>query len=406
MEKPKITIPETPGVYTFWQAKKPIYVGKAINLKNRLSSYFNLNLLPKTRRMVSEADKITFVRVNSEFEALLLEAKLIRQHQPKYNTISKDDKHPLYITITSDEFPRVITTRRGGTFGPFPSSANVRYVLKMLRRIFPFADHKVGKRACMYSQIGLCYPCPSTIKSKADKKVYLRNIRSIRSILDGRIISVKKALAKKMEDLSADQAFEEAALLRNKIQRLEYITKPRIPVDAYLENPNLFEDIRHNELKALKKILSEHKLKVSSLNRIECYDISHLTGLYATASMVVFTNGQEDKTEYRHFRVKQGKSQSDYDSIKEIARRRSKNDWPNPNLIIVDGSVGQVNSFASKFPVVGIAKNPDRLIIYKDKVRLSGPALSLIQRLRDEAHRFARRYHHRLISINLAHGNN
>jgi len=350
--------------------------------------------------MVKEADRLSFIKVNSEFESLLLEAKLIRAYQPKYNSVSKDDKHPLYITITKDEFPRIVTTRRQGTFGPFPSSQNVKQVLKMLRRIFPYSDHKVGKRACLYSQINLCSPCPSVIKTKEEKKKYLSNIRNIKSILKGNIAKVKNDLEKGMKSLANEEKFEEAALLRQRINQLEYITQPRIPSDSYLSNPNLVEDVKKEEINSLKKILN-----LRSLNRIECYDVSHLSGAYATASMVVFADGEADKSQYRHFRIRQEKTQSDYDSIREVAKRRLKQNWPRPNLIIVDGGVGQVKAFESEVPVVGIAKNPDRLIVGARKIKLEGSVLNLIGRIRDEAHRFARRYHYRLISINLSNEN-
>lgn len=161
------TIPENPGVYIFKKDSQVIYVGKAINLKRRVRSYFDLHLLPKTKKMVSEANNLKFIIVSSEFEALLLEAKLIKKFQPKYNVIAKDDKHPLYIAITKEEFPRVIAVRKlitsnyslMASYGPFPSSHNVYSVLKMIRRIFPYSDHKIGKRVCLYSHIGLCNPC-------------------------------------------------------------------------------------------------------------------------------------------------------------------------------------------------------------------------------------------------------
>ncbi len=344
--------------------------------------------------MVNNATSLTMVRVNSELEALLLEAKLIHKFQPKYNSTAKDDKHPLYITITNDEFPRVVTTRRDGSYGPFPSSNNVRQVLKSLRRIFPYSDHKVGKRACLYSQIGLCNPCPNEIKDEGSKMKYLKNIKNIKAILGGKIGKVKNSLEKEMKKLAEEQKFEEASAIRNQITRLAYITQSRIPSERFLENPNLVEDIRVEELKSLKKILNLKRLR-----RIECYDVSHLAGVKAAASMVVFTNGEADKNEYRHFRVRQKNSQSDLDSLREISKRRAKNTWPKPDLIIVDGGVEQVKAFASKVPVVGIAKNPDRLIVGKQKICLTGPALNLVQKLRDEAHRFARRYHHKLLSI-------
>jgi excinuclease ABC subunit C len=406
-------LPETAGIYVFFKDITPIYIGKAINLKRRVSSYFNLDLELKTAKMISEATNISFIQVNSELEALLLEAKLIKIYMPHYNIVAKDDKHPLYIRITKEKFPRVITARKiAGNenniafYGPFPSSKNIYTVLRMLRKIFPYSDHKIGRRGCIYSHIGLCNPCPNEIvqnevqstKYKVLRIKYFKNIRSIKLILDGNIGKVSKELEKEMKDLSDAQNFEAAALTRNQINHLEYITRPHLPSEFYMENPNLYEDIRKKELTELKKILN-----VKNLVRIECFDVAHLSGTNATASMVTFINGDADKNYYRHFRIKKAKGGDDYGSMREIAQRRKNNfaSWGVPNLIIVDGGVGQVNAFKEKIgevPIVGIAKHPDRLIVGDKKNKLTGAALALISRIRDEAHRFARRYHHSLIS--------
>ncbi len=425
-----LDLPESPGIYLFLKDGVPIYIGKAINLKRRVSSYFDLNLESKTAHMISEAEEFSYILVSSELEALLLEAKLIRKFLPHYNTISKDDKHPLYIQITKEQFPRIITARRVSGkentiafYGPFPSSKNVYSVLKMLRRIFPYSDHKVGKRACLYSHIGLCKPCPSEIVSVDDlekrnemTQEYRNNIRQIKSILDGKISKVMKSLKFEMKRYSKMEKYEEASHIRDKIQRLEYITRPQIPAEFYIQNPNLVGEIRAKELEDLLSLLAKSKNtrtnvgNISSLQRIECYDIAHLAGTNSTASMVTFINGEADKNYYRHFKIKKAKGGDDYESMREVARRRSKyfETWGRPNLIIVDGGMGQVNAFSTilrsnvvDIPVVGIAKHPDRLIICGEKIKLVGPALNLVSRMRDEAHRFARRYHHRLITKSL-----
>jgi excinuclease ABC subunit C len=380
--------------------------------------------------MVSEAEEFSYILVSSELEALLLEAKLIRAFMPRYNTASKDDKHPLYIRITKEEYPRVITARKIfekedniAFYGPFPSSKNVYSVLRMLRRIFPYSDHKIGKRACLYSHIGLCKPCPSEIVSiknprkRAEmKEEYKSNIRQIKSILDGKIDKVMKNLRSEMEKYSRSEQFEKASGVRDKIQKLEYITKPQIPAEFYIQNPNLVGEIRAKELKDLLSLLRRHekpnsKVFISdSLSRIECFDVAHLAGTNPTASMVTFIDGEADKNYYRHFKIKKAKGGDDYESLREVCRRRSKyfEVWGKPDLIIVDGGVGQVAAFSGvlknkniKIPVVGIAKHPDRLIIGKEKIKLSGPSLNLVSRMRDEAHRFAQRYHHKLFAKSL-----
>lgn len=362
--------------------------------------------------MMSEAESLDFIEVGSELEALLLEAKLIRANMPKYNSASKDDKHPLYIKITKEEFPRIITVRKNdekptlAIFGPFPSSGSVYSVLRMLRRIFPYSDHKLGKRACIYSHMGLCDPCPNVITTQDDIKRYLRNIKSIKAILFGRIKSVQKELEAQMKRYSESQKYEEAAGVFEQIQRLDYITQAHVPVENYLKNPNLNEDIRLKEIGELKEVVKKFFPAINILKRIECYDVAHLGGTSPTASMVTFINGEPDKSLYRHFRIKKARGGDDYDSLKEVARRRKKyfDSWGKANLIIVDGGRGQIKAFKSEIsvvPVIGIAKRYETLIVGGNSLRITGPALNLIQRIRDEAHRFARSYHHKLVSKNM-----
>ena len=369
-----------------------------------------MDLEEKTSRMVAEADSLSFIRVNSELESLLLEAKLIRTHMPHYNVISKDDKHPLYIRITREKLPRVITARKISAsepnlafFGPFPSSNNVRSVLRMIRKIFPYADHKPGERPCLYSHIGLCNPCPSEIKDNSQKKLYLKNIRRVRTVLSGKFAGLKNDLTREMDAFSKDQKYEEAGETLDRIKKLDYITQPQIPSEFFMQNPNLYEDLRQKELISLSLILKPHLPNLTSVQRIECFDIAHLAGSHPTASMVTFIDGEPDKNFYRHFKIRKAKGGDDYDAMREVAGRRIKNfdSWGKPDLVIVDGGKGQIKAFETDIPTVGIAKNPDRLIIGNAKIKLKGETLNLIARIRNEAHRFARRYHHKLVSREL-----
>ena len=407
------------------KADKAIYIGKAVNLKNRLLSYLQINLAPKTKSMISEACDVSFIKVNSELESLLLEAHLVRKNQPKYNATLKDDKHPLYIIITNEYYPRILCVRKldaknyqpKAIFGPFPNSKNVYSVLKMLRRIFPFSDHKLGRRGCLYNHIGLCNPCPNEIEKIKDEKLkiklkgkYLKNIRNIKLILSRNIHSVRRSLEKEMRQFSKEEKFEEAFFVKKQIENIDYITQPILPTHYFVENPNLYEDLRAQELSELKKILNSYFIIHNSLTRIECFDVAHLAGTNPTASMVTFINGEADKRLYRHFRIRNRKGNDDIASLSEVARRRLRHlsDWGKPDLIIVDGGVGQVHAFTSilysnkvDIPVVGIAKNPDRLIVGGKKIRLTGSVLNLVARIRNEAHRFARAYHHKLVKKSL-----
>lgn len=425
-------IPESPGIYVFFKKDTPIYIGKAINLKSRVSSYFNLNLEAKTAKMISEAKYIGYVNVSNDFEALLLEAKLIKVYKPKYNIVSKDDKHPLYIVITNEDFPRIITARKNdlnepkssAIFGPFPSSSNVKAVLKLIRRIIPFSDHKIGKKPCLYSQIGLCNPCPNEIvRIKNDElrimeiKRYRKNIRHIKTILEGNASKIIKNLEREMKILSNKYNYEDAAIIRNKINKLNYIISPKQSVDSYLENPNFAEDVREKELSELKQILISFKLNIKDLNQIECFDVAHIQGSNAAASMVTFINGVADKSKYRRFKIYQEYKRDDYQSMKEVANRRNKHlsDWGVPDLIIVDGGKGQLSYFKKEINnkdinIIGIEKKFETLVIPVInqnsntfiKYRLpKGYALNLLQRIRNEAHRFAQRYHHKLFITSL-----
>lgn len=418
------------GVYVFWDKEgMPLYVGKSTNLRNRLDSYLGKDLEMKTRAMVSLASFFSTIAVTSELESLLLEAQLVKTNQPKYNIELKDDKSPLYIKITNDEFPRVITARKADIelsdtetyFGPFHSSSTVKMILKLLRRTFPYANHKPMKRPCLYSQLKLCNPCPSTIneikdvqKRKELQNQYRKNISYIKLVLSGKLKRVRTSLEKKMENLAKQEEFEEAKQIRELLVKFDYITQPVNPAHYFMKNPNLIEDIRKKEVQTLVRLIKPYLAIKENIRRIECYDIAHLGGSYPTASMVTFIDGEPDKSFYRHFKISQKKGNDDYASLKEVAKRRSYHfeDWGRPDLIIVDGGKGQLAVFltvleTTDIPIIGLAKRYETFVIPTERnkklefkeIRIpEGPALNLAQRIRNEAHRFARRLHHKMVS--------
>jgi excinuclease ABC subunit C len=417
------------GVYIYFDIhRKPIYVGKAKNLKNRLNSYLNIKLERKTSKLMEETKYFSTIQVSSELESLLLEASLVKKYKPKYNIELKDDKNPLYIKITKDVYPMIKTARRieqkqasmsMNIFGPFPSSANVKFVLKYIRKVIPYADHLPGKKPCIYSQIGLCDPCPSTIELKDKQNIrqelkdkYRDNIRIIRKILNGKTSELYGLIKKEMYKASKVEDFEKSSLYRNILNRLDYISQPINHINSYVENPNFLYEVRSREITELKRLLLPY-LQVKSLERIECFDIAHLMGQNPTASMVTFINGVEEKKYYRKFKINQKKSDSDVDSMSEVAERRFKHlsDWGRPDLIVVDGGRSQVTIFKdvmdmANINVVGIAKRFETLVIKIEgghfiEIRPRGSALMLLQRLRNEAHRFARVYHHNLVTKTL-----
>lgn len=420
-------IPQTSGIYIFYNAKFiPLYIGKANNLRSRLSSYLTKYILGKTKNMIESSKYFSFIQTQNEIEALILEAKLIKHDQPKYNFICKDDKSYLYIVITKETYSRILMSRKLinednflMVFGPYPTTSYVKNILKYLRKVFPYSTHKISSKPCFLSQINLCSPCPSYIESLTDpilkinlRNQYKKNINYILRTLNGKFKLVHSKLLKELKYYSKIEDYENANLIKEKLNALDYITQTKINPDQFLKNPNLISDIKENELSSLKSIISRF-IPINNLKRIECYDISHISGTHIAASMVTFINGFENKNYYRHFKVRNTKKADDISSLSEIAKRRFKHleDWGKPDLIIVDGGKGQIKAFWDIFfdtsiPVLGIAKNKETLIIpivtnkilcYSEIVLKEGPAKNLVVRLRNEAHRFAQKYHHILI---------
>lgn len=424
----KTKIPETPGVYLFKDKKgEVLYVGKAKNLKNRLDSYFVENLLPKTTQMVLSAKSVSWIKVINEFEAFLLEANLVKKYQPKYNIELKDDKSPLYIGITKDTYPRVITLRKPeitshklkikNYYGPYLSSTSARTVLRRTRKIFPFSTHLPTSRICIYKQIGLCDPCPSEIQTEANpqkqkelRTKYSKNIRGIKNILNGKTKPIEKQFMQEIQNLAKKEDYEQADKLKKHLQSFkDLLLEKDANIENYLENPNLAEDIKQQELASLKSFISPYFPNLTHLNRIECFDIAHLAGTFPTASMVAFTKGEPNKRYYRHFKIYQNKKRSDTDSMREVITRRIKHlkDWGKPDLIVIDGGKPQLTAVhdlleEKNIPFIGLAKRFETIVLKTQKgfreIRATGPTLNILQRMRDEAHRFARRLHKKLIS--------
>jgi excinuclease ABC subunit C len=416
MRKPG-AIPSVSGVYLFRNAKEGvIYVGKAKNLQTRVGSYFSSALEAKTAKMLSQANSLKFIAVESEFDAILLEASLIKKYRPKYNIQLRDDKSPLYIGITKEVLPRIILLRQRElegrklrqVFGPFVNTSAPKKVLRLVRRIFPYSTHRPTGRACVYSQIGLCKPCPSDVAKNLElKKEYLLNVRRVKAVLSGKSNFIIKQLERDMQNYSKKEKFEQARDAKGKLEALVYTTTRQELDQGYIDNPNLLEDIRLQEIKSLAAIINFHfpVFKKKLPKRIECYDVAHLAGTYPTASMVTFIDGEPDKTLYRHFRLHH--TMSDVDNMKEVIKRRFKNSgWGLPDLIIVDGGKAQVaaaQEVQAEIPIVGLAKREETLVFklghkFLEKKLPDGPAKQLAQRVRNEAHRFARVYHHKLVS--------
>jgi len=407
-------IPTTTGIYIFLKDKKPTYIGKSVNLRARLNSHFeNAKVDPKESSIISSSNKIEYIVTDSEFKALLLESKYIQKYKPRYNVRWRDDKSFLYIKITvKDQYPKILITRRESDknalyFGPFSSVKIIRNILKEIRRVFPFCTQRnISNRPCFYAKIHLCNPCPNVIEkteSETEKSklqnLYNKNIRGVIKVLDGTPDLILKSLYSNLSKLKGAERYEEAIPIRERILRLERMIILRKFDEEVIEQYNQSE----RQLNALKHILNKY-LPIKSLLRIECYDMSTMMFENSTASMVVFTDGLSDKKEYKRFKIKTD-AQSDFEMFDEVLRRRFKNKWPKPDLIVVDGGKPQVRvaqkvlkEFNTLIPLIGIAKRPDRLIIGDDSLRTikpprHHPGFRLIQALRDESHRFAKKYH-------------
>ncbi len=401
------------GVYIFKEKGIPLYIGKSVNIKARLISHYeNAAYGGKEKSIINLSDRVEYVLTESEFKALILESQLIQKYSPKYNSRWKDNKSYLYIAITGEEFPKILLARKTEIekksknlyFGPFASVRTAESLLKSIRRIFPYCSQKkIGDKPCFYSKIGLCNPCPNEIKKISDcslliktKRKYRKNLREIIKTLEGKTDSVIRDLRNRLKQLSKEEKYEEALILRNKINDFNNL----------VSNQSFYqEEGQYNRSDEMLNDLMGLLAGISKPHRIEAYDMSDLGQKDATGSMVVFIDGQSDKSQYKKFKIKDPKSISDTKRFEEVLFRRFKNKWEDPDLIIVDGGRPQVLTaknilykLSKNIPLIGIAKNPDRLVVLEGKILktlrlpLNSLGFTLIRLIRDESHRFARKY--------------
>ncbi len=399
--KDKITnLPESPGVYIFKDSRgQVIYIGKAKSLKKRLQSYFNRFLCAKTQALAAKIADIKYIVMPSESQAELLEAALIKDRQPYYNISLKDDKSFPLIKISDEEFPFLSVCRRKKPeeddrslyFGPYTDAASLRQALKVIRRIFGFRSCKrMPKESCLYFRLKLCpAPCIGNIGAREYKDL----INQIRMFLESRYAELLNELARKMSEAAKMRKFEEAAKIRDQINALSVFKQGK------------GKEINLNELEGLKDLLRLAKIP----DRIEAFDISNIFGKEATGAMVSFYKGFADKNNYRRFRIKAVTQIDDYGMIREVVSRRysrlKEENLLLPDLILIDGgrqhllaAQAEVKKLGFQIPLVSIAKEKENIYvenrIHPIKLNSDTPALNLIRRVRDEAHRFAVAYHH------------
>jgi excinuclease ABC subunit C len=533
-----LNLPDEPGVYRFYNDDDQlIYVGKAKSLKKRVSSYFNKTAghNRKTLRLISEIKRIEYTLANTEFDALLLENNLIKQNQPRYNILLKDDKTFPYLCLVNERFPRIISTRKfipkqGEYFGPYASVVAMKNVLDLIRKLYTirtctFALTKANIeqkkfKVCLEFHIGNCKgPC----ENLQTEEEYNKDIDQCRQILKGNLSVIENYFSTWMDEASATLQFERAHFYKEKLLALERFQSKSLVVNrsltdidvitiasneeyayinymvikegaiifsktmevrknlnepddeiatlAYLSfreqrestNSQVYSNVEIAPLPGdisctIPKIGDKKKLIALSLKNamemqkerelvraekkskktevisilkndlhlsvdpvvIECFDNSNIQGTTPVASMVRFVNGKPDKKNYRHFNIKTVTGPNDFESMKEIVFRRYRRlldeNYPLPDLIVVDGGKGQLSSACEalqeldlykKIQIIGIAKKLEEIYYPEDSIPLhiskKSPGLLLLQQIRDEAHRFAITFHRQKRTKNQIH---
>lgn len=413
-------LPNQSGVYFHKDAKgRIIYVGKAAVLKNRVRQYFQKTreFDTKTLALVAEITDTDWITTESEIDALFLESEMVKRYKPRYNILLQDDKSQLFVRInTKDAYPFISFTRQplddgADYFGPYYNGYAVKKALRFLRKIFPYSTHAVmPKRVCLQYHLGLC---PGVEEQKISSSDYKKTLRKLILYLKGQRIKLIQQLETEMKAASKKQDFETAAKCRNQLHDLKSLQK------QILFSDREFMDISKDQaLSGLSQLLG-----IPTPRRIEGYDISHMQGTNNVASMVVATNGMADKAEYRKFKMRIP-GNNDFAHMHEVVSRRFSGrhlDWPKPDLLLIDGGKGQLaaalQALAQRgvgIPAIGLAKRLEEIIIKKDsslhadvsegQVRESDDfyvvslphdshIVKLLQRIRNESHRFAVSYH-------------
>ncbi len=405
-------LPDQPGVYLFKDAQgRLLYVGKAVSVRKRVGSYFRRHaatlglpralhsrISPRIAQMVRQVADVACVRTTSEAEALLLENELIKRHHPRYNVSLRDDKTYPMLKITVEPFPRLVVTRRrladgAQYFGPYTEAALMHQAVAFMRKVFPLRTcRRFPKTPCLEYHLGQCLaPCARYI----DARGYQRIVEDLAAFLRGEREGLLRDLVRRMRQASRHERFEEAARLRDQIQALSsvIVAKEKSLVAGPLE-----------QLQAALKLPTPP-------NRIEAFDISNIFGDFAVGSLVVFAEGKPHKAHYRHFRIETVRGIDDYAMMREVIRRRYggslSEELPRPDLILVDGGKGQLSAACDELrtlslgvPTIGLAKRFEHIVTPGSETPIvllpTSPVLHLVQRIRDEAHRFAITYHRTL----------
>ncbi len=416
--------PVGPGLYFMrGSGDKVLYIGKAKNLRSRAGSYFpqggdiSASRGPKIVEMISKVESVDFLETANEVDAMLKEARLIKDVRPPYNTDLVDDKTFPYLEIAMrDDFPGVYITRKprangSRLFGPFASAKDLRGVFAELQKIFRFrscnldigADDRKRKffRPCILYSIKQCTaPCSARI----DKQEYKKIISDLVKFLKSKRSTVLRQLRKQMEAASAGRDYEKAAIFRDRIRLIERLDRRGSPEEDV--QPEVFVQEPSEALVELQNLLG----KGEAVRIIEGIDVANIGGAESVGSLVKFIDGRPFKSGYRRFKIKTVKGIDDYAMIAEVVRRRYKYAlrgeelWP--DLVLIDGGLGHLHAAEKAFremeavvpKIAAIAKREEEIFLQGSrkalKLRSNSPARKLLQYVRDEAHRFAQHYHH------------
>ena len=411
-------IPHLPGVYLMRDiSANIIYVGKAKDLKNRITSYFHSDTNSKSSSIITAMRTINYILCSSEREALILERDLIKKIQPYFNAMWKDDKSYPYIKLTvNEDFPRLIMSRKVTNdgalyFGPYPQITYIKKLILWLNKIFKirpcklyFLENSLPElskvKSCLYYHTNLCYgPCMGYITSEEYKK----NLSELELFLKGKFKKLESVWQKQMKQASNNQEYEKAKDIRDRLFAIksmaERVTVSQINID----------ELTRYILKTDALLELKEKLKLKQLpNIMECFDISNTAGTNPVGSMVQFVNGKPNKSGYKRFKIQTVNQINDFAMIKEVVFRRyssiiRKNE-KFPDLIIIDGGKGQLayaeqalNEIGIYIPLISLAKQQEEIFIMGKSKPVNLPknslGLRLLQSIRDEAHRFAITYH-------------
>jgi len=442
------TLPDSPGVYLFKdKGNKVIYIGKALSLKKRVSSYFQQGSFePKISQLIRYLADFDYIPLSSEPEAFLLEARLIKEFQPRYNQRARDDKSYPFLKITKEKFPSFTIVRDPGRFrnhhppphpsprgrgtegrgafyfGPYTDVIALRQAYRYIRNIFPVrrCGRKINPekrtRLCLDFHLGRCKgPCAG----KVGEKEYRSLADSLTLFLKGKYQETIRRLKKLMREKAEELNFEEAARYRNWMEAMKRMKQGEVhpcggsilvanqaKQDLPLHRQNKYvvaEFTRLIYLNQLKKVLSLPKLP----QRIEAVDISDISGAQAVGSLVAFKNEMPDQDSYRRFKIKRVSGIDDYKMMAEVIERRYQEGKNLPDLLLVDGGKGHLSVVVQKlarmglfFPVAALAKRKEEIFLPYSSAALilkkNSPALRLLEKIRDEAHRFAISYHRQL----------